>query len=280
MARTRHGWQRDVSLSLFWTQKPAIAMLQLSPLPGSARYQGESLDAIVERALAEAQVLVDAGFDGLQLQNMGDQPGTSHVGPETVACMTAVAIEVRRAFPAVSLSVLVNWDGEAGIAVAVAAAADFARIEHTFVGAAVTSWGLSESCCHQVMRLRNRMRSSVPVFADVMEPHGVQLVPRPVEDLARAAVADGGAEGLYASGHNFTESLELLRRIKTALPDIPLLLGGGATPENVADALAVADGVTVANWIKRGDLRQPAEGGRAKAFMRAVRRAREAPLQE
>ena len=39
----------------------AISMVQLRPLPGSWRYQGELLGAIVEAALAETAALADAG---------------------------------------------------------------------------------------------------------------------------------------------------------------------------------------------------------------------------
>ncbi|HET7094078.1 MAG TPA: BtpA/SgcQ family protein, partial [Thermomicrobiales bacterium] len=65
--------------------KTAIGMVQLHPLPGTWRYDGEPLAAIVDAALTETRVLAEAGFDGVQLQNMGDNPSTRRLGPETVA---------------------------------------------------------------------------------------------------------------------------------------------------------------------------------------------------
>ncbi len=255
---------------LFRTEKSAIAMIQLRPLPGSYRYRGEPLVSIIDAVLAEAAVLADAGFEGLQLQNMGDNPSTRRVGPETVAYMTAAAIAVKRAFPDLSLSILANWDAEAAIAIADAADADFVRIEHTFTGVAVTSWGLSEACCYEATRFHRRIGARAPIFSDVYEPHAVPLGQRPIDEAARAAVDEGGADGLFVTGKDFRQSMEWLRVVRRALPAVPLFLGGGATASNVRDALAVADGVVVATWIKGGDMRNPVDPELAKQFMAAV----------
>jgi uncharacterized protein len=255
--------------------KLALAMVQLRPLPGSYRYRGESLGSIIEAAVNEAAILEDAGFDGLQLQNMGDNPSTRKVGPETVAYMTAAAIAIRQAFPRLSFSVMVNWDAEASIAVADAAGADFIRIEHTFTGVAVTAWGLSEACCYAVTRFHRHIGARMPIYADVYEPHAVPLGPMPIDQAARMAVDEGGADGLFITGRNFEESMSWLQQVRQTLPTTPLILGGGATPENVARALSIADGVVVATWIKGGNMRNPVEPELARRFTSAVSSARE-----
>ncbi len=260
----------------FSVTKPALAMVQLRPLPGSYRYAGEPLAAIIDAALAETAILADAGFDGVQLQNMGDNPSTRHVGPETVAYMTATALAIRQAFPALSLSILVNWDAEAAIAVADASGADFVRIEHTFTGVSVTSWGFSEACCHEATRFQRRIGAKAPIFADVYEPHAVPLARLPIDVAAHAAVFEGGAEGLFVTGGDFQESMEWLAAVRERLPDVPLLLGGGATADNVGQGLAVADGVVVATWIKHGDMRNAVDPELARRFMDAVTQARNA----
>lgn len=259
---------------MFRIDKPALAMIQLRPLPGSYRYAGEPLASIIDAVLAEAAILAEAGFDGVQLQNMGDNPSTRRVGPETVAYMTAAAVVVKQAFPALSLSILVNWDAEAAIAVADAAAADFVRIEHTFTGVAVTSWGLSEACCYEATRFQRRIGARAPLFADVYEPHAVPLGPRPIDRAARDAVHEGGADGLFITGMDFRQSLQWLRQVRRVLPEVPLFLGGGATADNVGEALTVADGVVVATWIKGGDMRKGVNPRLARRFMAAVVAAR------
>ncbi len=260
--------------NVFGIDKSAIAMIQLRPLPGSYRYDGEPLEAIIDTVLAEAATLAEAGFDGLQLQNMGDNPSTRRVGPETVAYMTASALAVRRAFPDLSLSILANWDAEAAIAIADASGAAFVRIEHTFIGVSVASWGLSQACCYEATRFRRKIDARAPIFADVYEPHAVPLGPQPIDEAARAAVDEGGADGLFVTGKNFAHSMEWLRSVRRALPTVPLLLGGGATAANVGEALAVTDGVVVATWIKGGDMRNAVDPALAREFMEAVRDAR------
>lgn len=250
-----------------------VGMVQLRALPGSARYAGEPLTAIIDAALAEAQLLSDSGFTGVQVQNMGDNPASRHAGPETVAFMSVACREVRRALPALQLSVLVNWDAEASIAVASAAGADFVRVEHTWVGAAVTTWGLSTAQCHQATSFRSRIRSAVPIYVDVVEPHAVPLVHRPVEEWARAAVLEGAADGLFVTGATLPESLDWIRRVRAALPDVPLWLGGGASVDAAPDVVALVDGVTVATSLKHGDMSNPVDPQLASGFAAAYRRA-------
>lgn len=251
-----------------------VGMVQLRPLPGSPLYGGEPLTAIVDGALAEAHVLADAGFTGIQMQNMGDNPASRRAGLETVAFMTMAGREVRRALPQMQLSVLVNWDAEASIAVAAAVAADFVRVEHTWVGAAVTSWGISTAQCHQATSFRARIRSTVPIYADVLEPHAVPLVHRPVESWAQAAVDEGRADGLFITGSSIAESLDWIRRVRAALPsDLPLWLGGGATADNASDIVDLVDGVTVATSLKHGDMGNPIDPDLAKEFAAAYRGA-------
>lgn len=250
-----------------------VGMVQLHPLPGSARYVNEPLGDILTAALAEAQILADAGFTGMQLQNMGDNPSTRHSGLETIAYMTRIGAELRTAFPALSLSILVNWDAEASVAVADAVGADYVRVEHTWVGASVTSWGISTASCHEATAFRSRVRSQVPIYADLFEPHAVPLVDRPVEWWARAAVNEGGADGVFVTATSLAESLDCASRVRTVAPHVPVWIGGGATADNVGQVVGLVDGVTVATSIKNGDMANPVDPAQAVEFIQTIRRA-------
>ncbi len=248
-----------------------VGMVQLRPLPGSARYAGEPLASIIASAVDEAVLLADAGFTGVQLQNMGDMPSSNHAGPETVAQMTLAAIEIRRARPDLSLSVIVNWDVAASIAVAEACGADFVRAEHTWIGATVTTWGIVEAACYEALRFRALIRSTMPVYADVCEPHASPLVERSVEDLARASVHEAAAAGLFVTGSSVEESVEWIRRVRAAVPGVPVWLGGGATAENVRDVLPYVDGMVVATCLKHGDKANAIDPELARQFANAAR---------
>ena len=41
------------------------------------------------------------------------------------------------------------------------------------------------------------------------------------------------------------------RRVRDAVPDRPILVGSGVTPETVRDLREVADGAIVGAWVKR-----------------------------
>lgn len=255
------------------TRRPAIVgMVQLRPLPGSPRHRGEGLVSIVDAALEEAGLLIESGFTGVQVQNMGDNPSHRHAGHETVSYMTVACHELRRTFPDSTLSVLVNWDAEASIAVGHACAADYVRIEHTFIGVSVTSWGMSHACCYEATRFRSRIGAEVPLYADLREPHAVPLVEQSIDSLARAAVVEGGADGLFVTGSSITESLDWIRQVATAVPTTPLWLGGGATAHNVGDIVPYVDGITVATSIKPNrDMALPVDPDLARAFIAAAR---------
>ena len=76
-----------------------MGVLHVGALPGAPEAH-LSLDAIVEAAVAEARVYREAGFNALAIENTHDRPYVKgRAGPETVAGMTAVGREVRRAVP-------------------------------------------------------------------------------------------------------------------------------------------------------------------------------------
>ena len=60
-----------------------------------------------------------------------------------------------------------------------------------------------------------------------------------------------------------------------AVPEAPLLVGSGASPETVAELLSVADGVIVGTSLKRdGRLANPVDVERVRRLVAAARGAR------
>ncbi|HJB54414.1 BtpA/SgcQ family protein [Olsenella sp. An188] len=253
----------------------ALAMIQPEPMPGSYRNDGMGIDEVVERALAEAQMLADNGFDGYIIQNRNDAPVLQRANVETIAYMTRVALELRRAFPQLIQGILVNWDGEASLAVADAAGSDFIRVEHTYTSVEVGYAGLMHAQCVDVLALKKRLGSKVPVFADVQEVHYEQLCGKSVVDNAWDTVMNAFADGLFVGGHSLAESMELVRAVRARLGDeVPIFLSSGSTGENVKEILSEYDGVSVGTWVKDGNMRNPINPERARVFMDQVRELR------
>ena len=87
------------------------------------------------------------------------------------------------------------------------------------------------------------------ILADVHDRTGFPLVSVPIEHAERWAV-NTGADALVLTGASFDDSIAILKRARQQNLKRPLLLGGSATTENVAQALKFADGVIVSTSLK------------------------------
>ena len=121
------------------TSKPIIGMLHLPPLPGSYNYTGQPLETSLSTPCARRTSWPAGGFDGVLMQNAGDRPASLEVCPEKVAYMSVIGAAVHRAHPTRPLGVNVCWNvPKATIAVCHAAGGSFIRLEHVYIGMAIT----------------------------------------------------------------------------------------------------------------------------------------------
>lgn len=254
--------------------KPALAMLQPPALPGTYTYKGETIKEIEDYCLREAEMIYKNNFDGFILQNMNDMPIKQQSNFQTVAYMTRIACTLKREYPDLLMGILVNWDGVASLTVAEASNADFVRVEHLYTGVNVTSCGLLQAQCVDIIDLKMKLNSSMPIFADIYEVHGTPIGRKAYGDAAWEAVHEAFADGLFASGKNTEESLQIINEIKQKVPEVPVLLGGGATGANISELLDQYDGVSVATWIKNGSMRNDIDSKRASVFMEQVKESR------
>ncbi|MDW8367240.1 MAG: BtpA/SgcQ family protein [Abditibacteriales bacterium] len=235
---------------MFRSAKPLIGMVHLLPLPGSVRFAGD-LDAVVQRALEDAHALAQGGADGVLVENFGDAPFHKYVEPHTVAAMAIVVKEVVRAVNVpVGVNVLRN-DAQAALAIAAAAGARFIRVNvHT--GAMVTDQGIIEGCADETLRYRKMLGADVKIFADVFVKHAAPLGMQTLEQAAKDTAYRGLADALIITGAATGEApaLDDLRRVKTAVPDVPVFVGSGVNAENIGQILSIADGVIVGTSVK------------------------------
>jgi uncharacterized protein len=219
-------------------RKPVIGMVQLGALPGSSRYAGGRIDVLLGQAVEEAEVLATQGVDALMVQNLGDLPVASQATCAQVAWMTRITAEIRSRFGRpVGLNLLEN-DAEAMFAIASAAEADFVRIK-VYVGAMMTPFGMETAQAHTAIRARNACdAANVAIFADV-------------HDRTGNPVASGG----------FAEDLDFAVRL------------GGASAENFAEVVSVADGAIVSSSLKDSSSAfGKFDPAKVKAFMEEAKR--------
>jgi len=255
------------------TPRALIGMVHLLPLPGSPRWGG-SMAEVADQALADARALEAGGLHALLVENHGDAPFTAgRVDAATVAAMTAVISEIRRnvRLP-LGVNVLKN-DAQSALAIAAATGACFIRV-NVHVGAVVGDQGIVQSDAFATLRLRRLLDADVKIFADVQAKHGVPLAPVELEQEARDCVSRGLADALVVSGKATGEAtpLEDVKRVRSAVRDVPLLVGSGVTPDTVSELLSVADGAIVGTFLKRdGRLGNPVDPDRVKQLVEAAR---------
>lgn len=257
-------------------RKPVIGMVHIPPLPGAPRYGGDFL-AVRDAVLRDAEALVEGGIHGLLLENFGDVPfWPRRVPAATVACMSALAVEIKRQFNVpLGVNVLRN-DGQSALAIAAAVGARFIRV-NVLCGARVSDQGILEGIAAELLRDRVALgAAAVKLLADVNVKHSAPLALRPVEEEAEELVQRGGADGLIVSGAATGKPAdpEELRRVRLAAQGAPVLVGSGLTADNVTEYLDFADGFIVGTFLKRnGIVTQPVDPQRVKDFMRRLGRA-------
>lgn len=257
--------------TVFSAPRALIGMLHLGALPGSPAAR-ESLDALIERSVAEARVYREAGFNALMIENMHDRPYLAGgAGPEIVAAMTAIGRAVRAAVTLpLGVQVLSAANREA-LAVALACGAAFVRVE-AFVFAHVADEGLLEACAGPLLRYRRAIGAGhIAVFADVKKKHASHAITADVDlvETARAAeffLADGVIVSGAATGRA-ADPAEV--EAVSAAVKIPTLVGSGIAPENLA-RYASARGFIVGSSVKRDGLWSNAlDPDRVRAVARA-----------
>ncbi len=266
---TRHEFQK-----LFGHRSPVIGMVHLLPLPGSPEYGGD-LQAVRDAALRDAQALADGGVSGIMIENFGDLPFyPDQVPAETVAAMTAVAQDIRRqtGLP-IGINVLRN-DARAALAIAGAVGAQFIRV-NVFGYAYVTDQGWLGSRAHEIMRLRRWLGFHVRIFADVFVKHAVSparlSIQQAAYDLAHRSLADA----VIVSGNMTGGAIDLdeIQMVRQTLPDVAILAGSGATPENAEALLQFADGLIVGSYFKEGGhVNNRVDSTRVKQLIETIKR--------
>ena len=263
--------EHELSRNVFGSPRALIGMLHLPPLPGSpgADGRGGSLDDLVAKVVAEAEIYRAAGYTALMIENMHDRPYLrGRVGPEVVAAMAMVGREVRRAVPLpLGIQVLAAANREA-LAVALACGAAFVRAEG-FVFAHVADEGLIEADAGELLRYRTAIGAGeVRVFADIKKKHSSHAITADVDikEAARSA-AFCLADGLGVTGESTgRQAAPDEVRDAAAAVAIPVLVGSGVTVDNI-DRYPTASGFIVGSAVKRGgDWREPLAADEAKAL--------------
>ena len=258
--------------SIFKTANPAIGVVHLLPLPTSPRWQGD-LSAVIARAEQEATALAAGGVHGLIVENFFDAPfSKAAVDPVVVSAMTVVVQRLSQLVPLpIGINVLRN-DAKSAIAIAACTGAKFIRV-NVLTGVMATDQGVIEGDAHNLLRYRRELGADVKIFADVLVKHAQPIGNPEIETAVQETIHRGLADGVILSGGmtGRPPNVDDLRLAKRSAGDTPVLIGSGASWNNIAQLMGNADGVIISSSIKRkGEVAQPLDPIRARQFVTAL----------
>ena len=202
----------------------------------------------MNKAEAEFKLILDK-----TIENFGDYPFYKDKVPAyVIAYITAIALQIKRicSLP-LGINVLRN-DANAALSIADAIGADYIRV-NIHSGAMLTDQGIIEGKAAHTIRLKKILKSNVKIWADVQVKHAAPLaISYDLLDIAKDTYYRGMADAIILSGKATGSSIEIkeLKRLKNALPQIPIIIGSGVDTYNIAQILEIADAVIVGTSIK------------------------------
>ncbi len=253
-------------------------MIAVRALPGAPRYDGDDR-AILGEALADLDQYHAAGVDAIVLENSHDLPYIKPpLDPKGVTLMTRIAREIRRRFDGPVGLQMLEAANETALEIAAKADLDFLRVEG-YVFAHIGGAGLIEGCAGRLLRRRKELRcEQIRIFGDVKKKHCSHAL---TGDLDIVDVVKQSEffliDGVIVTGPRTGEAPDKreLRRVNNSAR-VPVIIGSGLTPENIAGYLPLADGFIVGSALRHGgEFLARLSPGRLEKFVRAFRAARE-----
>ncbi len=231
------------------------------------------MEAVIGRAIEDATVLSDAGFDGVMVENFGDAPFYAEDVPKvTIAAMTAAISAVASIGLPTGVNVLRN-DGLGALAVAAATGASFVRV-NVLSGMMYTDQGPIVGRAAEIARSRRGLCPDVAILADVFVKHATPPAGLSLLDATNDLVERAGADAVVVSGTGTgaATSLDDLR-IVADQSRLPVFVGSGATADTIARILSIGQGAIVGSDTKVGGIAtNPVDPERAAALVRAAAR--------
>ena len=240
---------------IFGAPKALVGMIHLLPLPGSAA-GCESLQAVIDRAMHEADLIKAAGFDAILIENTHDRPYLRrNVGPEVVAAMSVIS---RMVADSVGLPLgiqVLAGDNRAALSVALCCGARFIRAEG-FVFSSIADEGLFDVAdAGPLLRYRREIGAEhIAVMADIQKKHSSHAITADCDTWDHASAADYClADGIVLTGKTTGTSIrsEELETARQAV-DLPICIGSGVTPSSARDLFRHADALIIGSALKTG----------------------------
>jgi membrane complex biogenesis BtpA family protein len=248
-------------------------MVHVAALPGTP-FNNMKMDAIISEAIRETLILTEGGVDAVMIENIHDRPYLNRkAGPEIVAGMTAVAVEIRQAFKIPLGIQILAGANKAALAVALAASFDFIRAEG-FVFGHLADEGWMNSDAGELLRYRKQIGAEhINIFTDIKKKHSSHAATSDISIAETAKAAEFFlSDGIIVTGTATGEkaSVDEVKAVKAAV-NIPVIIGSGIDSENIHEFWDFANAFIVGSSLKKdGKWENEVDRKRVEKLMNAV----------
>lgn len=261
---------------VFGTAKPIIAMCHLKSLPGDPYFgRKEGMRGVIDQARKDMLALQNGGVDAIMFSNEFSLPYLTDVHTETVAAMARVIGELMNDIR-IPFGVNVLWDPKKSLDLAAATDAKFVR--EIFTGVYASDFGLWNTNCGEIVRHQYAIGAENVKLLFNIVPEAARYIQRDnIGEIAKSTVFNCKPDALCVSGltAGVATDAQMLRMVKSSVPDTVVFANTGVKPENVADQLTIADGAVVGTAFKKdGKFGNTVDGTRVKEFMDKVKSVR------
>ncbi|MDQ0247720.1 membrane complex biogenesis BtpA family protein [Bacillus fengqiuensis] len=262
-------WLKDI----IGTEKAIIAMCHLLPLPGDPYFNKEKgMDYVVDMARKDLQALQEGGVDAIMFSNEFSLPYLTDVKTETVAAMARIIGELMSDIQ-VPFGVNVLWDANKSLDLAAATGAKFVR--EIFTGVYASDFGTWDTNVGETIRHQYRIGAeNVKLLFNIVPEAAKYLADRDIESIAKSTVFNNRPDALCVSGltAGSQTDVQLLGRVKEAVPETVVLANTGVRLNNLEEQLSIADGAVVGTTFKfDGKFENHVDVRRVKEFMNKVK---------
>jgi membrane complex biogenesis BtpA family protein len=235
-------------------KKVVIGLVHLKPLPGTPYYEEGFLEQALDKALRDSRALYTGGADGCLIQTVErTYPVDDEVDYARLSAMAKIVHEVSQASPPefqIGVQIMANAL-KASLAVAKVCGGSFIRCM-ALVGETETAWGLVQAAPHDFLQYRSRIQArDIKLIAEVDGMHFRWKGGKPTAEAANMAYRMG-ADAVEVAHQDEETNARMVHDIKTANPNIAVILGGHTNHENVLRRMAEADGAFVGSASKKG----------------------------
>lgn len=255
-------------------KKLIFGLIHLLPMPGTPFYKDGDLEKSVEKAIADAKALEEGGASGCLIQTVDRiYPTGDDTDYARVATMARIATEVKKVVkPDFKVGVQIMWNCiTPSLAVCKAIGADFTRCT-CLVGSTQSMFGGTVNADPlKIMEYRKKIEAeNIDMIAEIAGYHFSNGYDKDtLLSLVRMAM-NVGANAVEIMHKDLEINNRMEADIRSAFPDVPIILGGGTDVQSAKDRLRNADGALVGSCFENGKWGQGVDANTVKAYMAEV----------